>query len=94
VALQDAVNHKKYLLSFLQDGRIELFNNHAERSIKPFVIGRKNWLFCNTPSGAKSYALPPVSTGILSLDQCFDPSVETINFPPSPSQKILLKSAR
>jgi len=28
----------------------------AERSIKPFVIGRKNWLFCNTPGGAKSSA--------------------------------------
>ncbi|MGL5514458.1 MAG: transposase domain-containing protein, partial [Sporomusa sp.] len=32
----------------------ELSNNRAERSIKPFVIGRKNWLFCNTPAGAKS----------------------------------------
>ena len=24
----------------------------AERTVKPFVIGRKNWLFCNTPQGA------------------------------------------
>jgi len=56
-AMQYAVNQKKYLLSFLEDGRIELSNNRAERSIKPFVIGRKNWLFCNTPSGAKSSAL-------------------------------------
>jgi len=44
------------LLSFLTDGRIELSNNRAERSIKAFVIGRKNWLFCNTPGGAKSSA--------------------------------------
>jgi len=29
-------------------------NNRAERSIKPFVIGRKNWLFCNTPKGART----------------------------------------
>ena len=57
VAMQYAVNQKKYLLSFLEDGRIELSNNRAERSIKPLVIGRKNWLFCNTPSGAKSSAL-------------------------------------
>jgi Transposase and inactivated derivatives len=56
-ALQYAQNQKKHLLSFLKDGRIELSNNRAERSIKPFVIGRKNWLFCNTPGGAKSSAL-------------------------------------
>ena len=30
----------------------ELSNNRAERSIKPFVIGRKNWIFANTPKGA------------------------------------------
>lgn len=56
-ALQYALNQRKYLLSFLKDGRIELSNNRAERSIKPFVIGRKNWLFCNTPNGAKSSAI-------------------------------------
>ena len=32
-------------------------NNRAERSIKPFVIGRKNWLFASSPSGAKSSAI-------------------------------------
>lgn len=32
-------------------------NNRAERSIKPFVIGRKNWLFANTPRGAKTSAI-------------------------------------
>ena len=36
--------------------RIELSNNRAERSIKPFVISRKNFLFANTPDGAKSTA--------------------------------------
>jgi transposase len=51
-----AQNQKTYLLAFLQDARIEVSNNRAERSIKPFVIGRKNWLFCNTPGGAKSSA--------------------------------------
>jgi len=51
-----AQNQKKYLLAFLSDGRIEISNNRAERSIKPFVIGRKNWLFCNTPGGATSSA--------------------------------------
>ncbi|MEE1214611.1 MAG: transposase domain-containing protein, partial [Bacteroidaceae bacterium] len=32
-------------------------NNRAERSIKPFVMGRKNWLFSNTPAGAQSSAV-------------------------------------
>lgn len=36
----------------LEDGRLELDNSMAERTVKPFVIGRKNWLFSNTPSGA------------------------------------------
>lgn len=44
------------LVVFLQDGRLELDNNRSERSIKPFVIGRKNWLFSNTPRGAKASA--------------------------------------
>uniref|UniRef100_UPI002FBDB12E IS66 family transposase n=1 Tax=Sporolactobacillus sp. KGMB 08714 TaxID=3064704 RepID=UPI002FBDB12E len=45
------------LNAFLKDGRLELDNNRAERSIKPFVIGRKNWLFSNTPKGAKASAI-------------------------------------
>lgn len=45
------------LLRFLEDGRIEMDNNRAERSIKPFVIGRKNWLFANTPKGARASAV-------------------------------------
>lgn len=42
------------LTTFLEDGRLELDNNRAERSIKGFVIGRKNWLFSNTPNGARA----------------------------------------
>ena len=57
MAIQYSLNLKKYLLTFLEDGRLELSNNSAERSIKPFVIGRKNWLFCNTPAGASSSAI-------------------------------------
>ena len=45
------------LVRFLDDGRFEPDNNRAERSIKPFVIGRKNWLFANTPRGAKTSAI-------------------------------------
>ena len=41
-----------YLTNYLKDGRLEISNNRAERSIKPFVIDRKNFLFANTPRGA------------------------------------------
>jgi transposase len=50
-------NQWKKLVRFLDDGRIEISNNRAERSIKPFVIGRKNWLFANTPKGARASAI-------------------------------------
>lgn len=42
---------------FLEDGRLEIDNNRSERAIKPFVIGRKNWLFANTPRGAKASSI-------------------------------------
>ena len=47
----------QWLVVYLEDGRLEISNNRAERSIKPFVISRKNFLFANTPSGAKASAI-------------------------------------
>lgn len=38
------------------DGRLELSNNRAERAVRPFAVGRKNWLFSNTPKGADASA--------------------------------------
>lgn len=35
---------------------LEISNNRAERRIKPFVMGRKNFLFANTPGGARGTA--------------------------------------
>lgn len=52
-----ALNQQKYLVRYLHDGRLEISNNRAERSIKPFVIGRKNFLFANTARGAKASAV-------------------------------------
>lgn len=52
-----AQSQRKYLERYLLDGRLEISNNRAERSIKPFVIGRKNWLFNNTPNGARASAV-------------------------------------
>ncbi|OWZ85053.1 hypothetical protein CDO51_01265 [Natranaerobius trueperi] len=56
-AISYCLNQWKKLNTFLEDGNLELNNNRAERSIKPFVIGRKNWMFANTPKGANSSAL-------------------------------------
>lgn len=41
---------------FLEDDSLEIDNNASERAIKPFFLGRKNWLFSNTPKGALSSA--------------------------------------
>lgn len=53
-AILYCINQWGNLGAFLLDGRLEIDNNRSERSIKPFVIGRKNWLFANTPKGAKA----------------------------------------
>ena len=44
------------LISYLEDGAWPIDNNRAENSIRPFVIGRKNWLFSNSQAGAKASA--------------------------------------
>ena len=56
-ALGKALHYLLEQWPYLEDGRLELSNNRAERSIKPFVMGRKNWLFANTPAGAQSSAV-------------------------------------
>ena len=56
-AVKYCLNQWDDLNNFLRDGRLELDNNRAERSIKAFVLGRKNFLFSNTPKGARSSAI-------------------------------------
>jgi len=51
-AIHYLLSQRPYLENVFEDGRLELSNNRAERSIKPFVIGRKNWLFSATARGA------------------------------------------
>jgi len=55
-ALHYLANQWKKLTVFMTDGRIPLDNNPAENAIRPFVIGRKNWLFSQTPKGAHASA--------------------------------------
>ena len=45
------------LIRYIDDGHLSIDNNRAERAIKPLVIGRKNWLFSNTPNGADASAM-------------------------------------
>ena len=55
-AVTYSVNQKKQLNNVLLSGELELTNNRAERAVKPFVIGRKNWLFSDTDKGADASA--------------------------------------
>lgn len=55
-ALTYARNQRESLCRFLEDGNIPAHNNRAENAIRPFVIGRKNWLFSQTAKGASASA--------------------------------------
>jgi transposase len=56
-AIGYALGQWPILTTFLQDGHLEIDNNKAENAIRPFVIGRKNWLFAGSPRGAQASAL-------------------------------------
>lgn len=59
--LKDAVTYaqkqKAHLSAFLEHGEIEISNNQVENAIRPFVVGRKGWLFADTPQGAEASAI-------------------------------------
>lgn len=55
-AVTYAQNQKPFMENYLLDGRCSLSNNAAENAIRPFVTGRKNWLFADTPKGAAASA--------------------------------------
>jgi len=55
-ALQYSLNQKTGLMNYLMDGHCQISNNTAENSIRPFTVGRKNWLFSGSPKGAASSA--------------------------------------
>lgn len=55
-AIDYALNHKEGFMNYLMDGNCVISNNVAENSIRPFTIGRKNWLFSGSPKGAKASA--------------------------------------
>jgi len=55
-AINYTLNEWPRLIRYTENGRIAPDNNSVENAIRPFVIGRKNWLFSDTPKGAKASA--------------------------------------
>ena len=56
-AISYSLNQFEKFQRYLDDGRLSIDNNRAERAIKPFVIGRKAWLFSYTNRGANASAI-------------------------------------
>ena len=56
-AVTYAIRQRQYLCAFLEHGEIEISNNQVENAIRPVVLGRKNWLFSDTPDGAQASAI-------------------------------------
>jgi len=56
-AVNYSLNQEKDLRVYLEDGRLEILNNLGENAIRPFCVGRKNWLFADTPGGAETSAV-------------------------------------
>ncbi len=61
-AITYAQNQWKNLARYLDSGLLDIDNNAAERAIKPFVIGRKNWLFAQSVKGASAILYSLVET--------------------------------
>jgi transposase len=56
-AIRYMLSNWECLANYLRDGQIEIDNNLIENAIRPFALGRKNWLFNGSPSGAKAGAI-------------------------------------
>ncbi len=56
-AVQYTLNRKPYLETYLEDGRCSFSNNLSENAIRPFTIGKKNWLFSSSVEGAEASAV-------------------------------------
>ena len=53
-AISYTLNQWDRLIKYLEDGRLKPDNNLVENAIRPFVVGRKNWLFSGRPEGASA----------------------------------------
>ena len=55
-AFDYAFKRREFLENYFKDGDCAISNNAAENAIRPFTVGRKNWLFSDTPKGARASA--------------------------------------
>ena len=55
-AIRYALNQWSTLTGYCDDGRLHISNALAENAIRPFAVGRRNWLFADTARGAKASA--------------------------------------
>lgn len=55
--LSYSINQEKYLRTFLEDGEVPIDNNSAEQVIRPFCVGKKNWVMIDTIAGADASAM-------------------------------------
>lgn len=56
-AVEYALKQRPYMENYLKDPRCQISNNLAENAIRPFTVGRKNWLFSDSVEGAKASAV-------------------------------------
>ena len=56
-AISYSLNQWSKLVRVIDDGRLSMDNNRAERSVRPFTVGRNNWLFSKTHNGARASAV-------------------------------------
>jgi len=74
-AINYPLNQWPKLIAYLENGQIRIDNNDCERAIKPFVIGRKNWLFSKSQKGAESSSI------IFSIiETCKANNINTYNY--------------
>ena len=56
IAINYTLNQWELLIGYCEDGRLNISNALAENAIRPFAVGRRNWLFSDTPRGARASA--------------------------------------
>lgn len=61
-------------MDYVNDGRCSISNNIAEISIRPFTVGRKNWILNGSPRGAEA------SAGIYSMVETITNSIDTKDY--------------
>ena len=76
-----SLNQEKYLRTFLEDGAVPMDNNAAEQSIRPFCVGKKNWVMIDTVAGAEANAMIYIPPWIAKVRHA-TPGVELISPPP------------